>query len=93
MKRKCKNVDICNIDLIRKAVQECLKSCKKRKRNDTIYMFRHYLPGFSKGRAIQCLRSKDDNYFRVCELIAQDLQKAIIEENLELDSPKNKRKS
>lgn len=88
MKRCCKKVSITNLGLITAAVIECLNPSKKRKRRDTIYMFRGYLAGVSKGRVIRHLRSKDEVFYDVCHRIAKDLQTDIMNGNLQLTIPK-----
>jgi hypothetical protein len=41
MKRKCKDVDITNIEFIEKAVKDCLKN-KKKTRSDIVNIFNKY---------------------------------------------------
>lgn len=41
MKRKCKDVDIINIEFIEKAVKDCLKN-KKKTRSDIVNIFNKY---------------------------------------------------
>lgn len=88
MKRCCKKVSITDLGLITAAVIECLNPSKKRKRRDTIYMFRKYLTGVSRGRVIRHLRDKDEVFYDVCHRIAKDLQTDLMNGNLQLTIPK-----
>ena len=88
MKRCCKKVSITDLGLITAAVIECLNPGKKRKRRDTIYMFRKYLSGVSKGQVIRHLRDKDEVFYDVCHRIAKDLQTDLMSGNLQLTIPK-----
>lgn len=88
MKRCCKKASITDLGLITAAVLECLNPGKKRKRRDTIHMFRGYLHGVSKGQVIHHLRSKDEVFYEVCNRIAKDLQTDLMNRNLKLTIPK-----
>lgn len=84
MKRKCKNIDITNLTFIKRAVIDCLKYSKKRKRKDTLSLFRRHMPHLSKSDVELSLFLCDEDYYRACTSIAYSLQKRLINEQLEL---------
>lgn len=84
MKRKCKNIDITNIGLIRKAVYDCFKPAKKRRRRDTIALFKKYLPDEQKDDVYAILQLCTDEYYKICKQIAEDIKCRIVNEKLNL---------
>lgn len=89
MKRKCKNVDICDGDLIFRAVLQCFAPNKKRRRHDTIRLFKKYLPNHTRKEVVQILRDKNMYYFDACFAIAKDLQDTLLSgEDLGLPIPR-----
>ena len=83
MKRKCKNVDICSLSLITKAVLQCFSSPKKRKRYDTISWFAKVLStNRAKARAI--LAEKNELFELGCARIAREIQSMLQSPDLKL---------
>lgn len=89
MKRKCKHVDISDLNLIRQAVHECLKPAKKRKRFDTVALFANVLHT-TKTEARRVLMERGDEYEKGVELISVDLKDMISRGDLNLSKPKTK---
>lgn len=83
MKRVCKNVKIDDPQLILRAVYECFRAAKKRKRADTCVLFARVL-GFSKSATKRALLSKDENYHEGVRRIADMLRDSIIKRQLNL---------
>ena len=83
MKRVCKNVKIDDPQLILRAVYECFRTAKKRKRADTCVLFARVL-GFSKSATKRALLSKDENYHEGVRRIAAMLRDSIIKRQLNL---------
>lgn len=83
MKRRCKYVDITDIAHIRKAVLECLKHAKKRKRRDTVRLFMRLL-NLNIYEATKCLENRDDQYFQGVELLCVELRERLLSEELSL---------
>lgn len=83
MKRKCKGVDITDLDLIIEALYSCFKPIKKRLRFDTIEMFAEKL-NVSKRKARVILKNRSEGYNEAICLIAEDLQRDLREHTLKL---------
>lgn len=89
MKRKCKNVDICDGDLILGAVLQCFAPSRKRRRHDTVHLFKKYLPNCSRKEVARILKHRGEQYFEACFSIAKDLQDTLLSgEDLGLPIPK-----
>lgn len=83
MKRKCKNVDICSLSLITKAVLQCFSSPKKRKRYDTISWFAKVL-STNRAKARTILAEKNELFDLGCARIAREIQSMLQSPDLKL---------
>ena len=72
MKKRCKNVNIFDINLVYSAVLNCLKPSKTRHRKDTIELFAKILKT-NKKEALQILVTRDDKFYWVASRIAHKL--------------------
>ena len=72
MKKRCKNVNIFDINLVYSAVLNCLKPSKTRHRKDTIELFAKILKT-NKKEALQILVARDDKFYWVASRIAHKL--------------------
>lgn len=81
MKRKCKNVNIFDLEFIESCLFDCLKPSKKRKRYDTVKLFSRLL-GVSLSKARIVLKNKDDNYFKAIHKQALIMRTALVSGNL-----------
>lgn len=86
MKRVCKNVDPTNERLIFCAIDDCLRPPAKRRRNDTIKLFKKYTGDRNKAIAVlhHLTQEEQDEYNDILRQIAKELSEEIRTEKITL---------